>query len=113
MCNKKKALSPFDNATTKVTTSVTLHSTIATISNNVPSSLTKAAATVTTNKTRVKAPFDSCSAESYVNLSFVKTAKFVTFPCTELVAMASSYYAKKIKNYVTANVFSRPNVQKR
>ena len=89
--NKKKASSLVDKAATKVAASVTPHSTIATISNNVPSSLTKAAATVTINETRVKALFDSCSVESYVNPSFVKTAKLVTFPCTELVSMASVF----------------------
>ena len=105
VCNKKKTSSLVDKAATKVAASVAPHSTIATISNNVPSSLAKAAATVTINETRVKALFDSCSAESYVNPSFVKTAKLVTFPCTELVSMASSDHTIKIKNYVTANVY--------
>ena len=104
VCNKKKALSLVDNAATKIAASVTPHSTIATISNNVPSSFTKAAATVTINETRVKALFYSCSAKSYVNPSFGKTAKLVTFPCTELVSMASSDHTLKIKNHVTANV---------
>ena len=49
---KKKTV---DNATTKVAVSATPHSTIATISNNVPSSLGKAAATVTINEIQVKA----------------------------------------------------------
>ena len=88
------------------------YSTIATISNNVPSSLAKAAASVTINETRVKALFDSCSAESYVNPSFVKTAKLVTFPCTELVSMASSDHTIKIKNYVTANVYFQGQMYK-
>ena len=114
VCNKKKTSSLVDKAATKVAASVTPHSTIATISNNVPSSLAKAAATVTINETRVKALFDSCSAESYVNPSFVKTAKLVTFPCTELVSMASSDHTIKIKKLRYSQcVLSRTKVQKR
>ena len=105
VCNKKKALSPVDNPTTKIVASVMPHSTIATISNSITSSLTKAVATVTINETQVKALFDSCSAESYVNTSFAKTAKLVTFPCTELVSMASLDDVIKIKKYITANVY--------
>ena len=75
VCNKMKASSPVDNAATKVAASVTPHLTQATISNNVSSSLTKAAAPATINKTGVKTFFDCCSAKSYVNPSFAKELK--------------------------------------
>ena len=103
VCHKKK-LVPSMGAAKKVSASIQPRSTIATISNRVPVSLEKAAATVTINGNPVKALFDSCSSENFVNPQFAKAAKLRTFPCTESVSMASADYAVNIKNYTTADI---------
>ena len=106
VCHKKK-LAPVTNTdpADKVSASILPHSTIATISNCVPSSLSKASATVIINGKSVKALFDSCSSESFVSPRFVETAELQTLPCSDSVSMASSNYAVSIKKVAFATVY--------
>ena len=86
----RKRLVPSTGSAKKISASIQPHSTIATVSNKVPTSLEKAAATVTINGNQVKALFYSCSSENFVNSRFARAAKLNMFSCTESVSMASS-----------------------
>ena len=92
--------------TGKVTASVQVqpHSTIATVTNNVLSSLATSVATVTINGIKVKALFDSCSSESFVHSRLVETAKLPKFERFDSVSMASSDCTVDITHYTTADV---------
>jgi len=77
---------------------------IAPVTDEVPSSLSKASGIVRISGREVRVLFDSCSSESFVHPRLVDSMKRKVRPSSEAISMAASAFSTKIKGHTCVNI---------
>jgi len=77
---------------------------IASVIDNVPSSLSKSSGVVRVCGREVRVLFDSCSSESFIHPRLVHSLKLKVRPSSKTISMAASAFSTEVKGHTCVNI---------
>jgi len=77
---------------------------VASVMDEVPSSLSKASGIVRISVREVRVVFDSCSSKSFIHPRLVDSIKHKVRPSSEIISMATSAFSTGIKGHTCVNI---------
>jgi len=77
---------------------------IASVIDNVPSSLSKSSGVLRASGRDVRVLFDSCSSESFIQPCLVYSLKLKVRPFSKIISLAASAMSSEIKGYTRVNI---------
>jgi len=77
---------------------------LASVIDNVPSSLSKSSGVVRLGGHEVRVLFDSCSSESFIHPRLVNSLKLKVRPSSKTISMAASAFSTEVKGHTCVNI---------
>ena len=77
---------------------------LASVIDNVPSSLSKSSGIVRLGGHEVRVLFDSCSSESFIHPRLVNSLKRKVRPSSKTISMAASAFSTEVKGHTCVNI---------